>query len=216
MVYIISVIAVLALCVLLFFSAGRIASGRALRSPALSSRFVAQNPPHMAKELTREEIAKRLRKLQKSPPPRNLKPGAMCYAAVIAPQRSEYICPVCGERTLYSLEASGHPERIWMVGQDIPRCRTLVKAITGLAVSLDEKEFCRKCSPGAKAPRLTLIIRYPGEEEPRRVPGITSNDLVLLQEFLSGKDRHKDSQDNETPLADTIPRLQELLGVTAK
>lgn len=216
MTYLISIAVVLILCIFLLFSFGRSALGRTVPVKTGSSLTVAQNSPQITKKLTREQIAQRLKKLKESPAPTNLRPAAMCYKMAATPDRIEYICPVCGERTLYSSQASGNYQQVTLVREDIPECRQLVKSITGLSLSIDESEFCRKCSPRVGSPAMTLIIRYPGEKEPRQVKGISAQDLTLISEFLSGKNRHEGERGSETPLVDYIPRLLELLGVTVK
>jgi hypothetical protein len=58
--------------------------------------------------LPRDLIAK-LDELAEQPGPKDLKRGAMCYSIAPPPNREEYICPKCGERTLYA--KSGGLER---------------------------------------------------------------------------------------------------------
>ena len=50
------------------------------------------------------DIEARLDALSKAPPPTTLMPGAMCYEPVmreIEKTPAEYICPLCGEKTLF-------------------------------------------------------------------------------------------------------------------
>jgi hypothetical protein len=89
----------------------------------------------------------------------------------------------------------------------------MVKEIKGLAVTIDESEFCRKCSPAVMSPVVILITRYPDHKDEYRAKGVNSEDLVLIREFLEGSDRHKGAQDIETPLKNHLPRLRELLGI---
>lgn len=214
MTYLVSIAAVLILCVFLFFSFGRTTYARSGGRQIVIT--VAQQSPQAARKLTREEITKQLQKLKVSPPPKKLSPGAMCYEVSERPDRTEYICPLCGERTLYSTDRQGGYSQDVLKAVDIPTCRGIVKSMTQLDLRLDEREFCRKCRPGVANPSLTLIIKYPGEQCPRLIKGITVTDLEILSEFLSGKDRHEGTQGIETPLSDYIPRLQEMLGVKAK
>lgn len=216
MTYIISIAAVIILCLFLCFSFGRSAWSRTASSRAAASITVAQASPQVTKNLTKEEIAQKLKKLKESPPPTKLAPAAMCYKMACPPDRVEYICPSCGSRTLYSTGGTGNYEQVTLVREGIPECRRLVKSIAGLSLSFDESEFCKKCSPGVSSPALTLIIKYPGEKTPRRVKGVSANDLRLIDEFLSGKSYHEAGRGEQTPLASYIPRLQELLGIKVK
>ncbi|MDQ7826005.1 MAG: hypothetical protein RDV48_24595 [Candidatus Eremiobacteraeota bacterium] len=171
-------------------------------SPAGSPRHT---PAEAGPSMSRAEIEKRLKKLAEDPAPTNLAQGAMCYAAGPRPGKveSEYVCPVCGHRTLYSNNFS--------VG-DIPSCRRLSGELGSLPVKLDESEFCKACRPQVKEPRLGIIIQYPGEE-PVRVWTVYEDDFLLLQQFSEGKDRYKDGGDWEQSLKDKVPRLKYLLDI---
>jgi hypothetical protein len=162
-------------------------------------------------KLTRAEIEARLRKLAESPPPKKLEMGAMCYKMAAPPERVEYVCPACGHRTLY-VESESVP---WPVMQavrgGIEACRRQVVDLGGIRFTLDEHAFCRKCAPGVKEPALVLVFRLEGEPADRRFSGVTPDDLKLLREFLTGKDRHQGDNDAETPLRDHVDRLREIL-----
>ena len=172
---------------------------------------------------SRERLAAMLRELARREVPSQLAVGAMCYEVAGPPLRSEHVCPECGEKTLY---ASG-PDRpaearaadwelLSLLEWGLVACRRRVQEIRGLDVALDETQFCRRCSPDAPTPRLGLVVRHHGEGEPHRVWGVGAEDLVLLGEFLAGKDRHTDFYDHETPLGNHLPRIEQLLGVGAK
>ena len=174
-----------------------------------------QTPP-----LTRLELENRLQKLAESEPPKELFMGAMCYEMMMPPNRVEYVCPDCGEKTFYvqdsqkegklkSDERSGYTDN---VRKNIPGCRRLIKTIKGLDAELIEKDFCNTCSPDTGAPVLKLVIHYPNGKT-HETKNVSVNDLVLLQEFLNGALKHKDFYDGETPLKNHISRIETLLGV---
>lgn len=214
MIYILSGIFIVLLILSLSFSGcgktagtsspGSLRPGAAVASP--QTKPATQNR-------SREEIAAKLKKLSESPPPKDLKMGAECYKMAITPQRAEYLCPSCGQRTLYAYEAKGRNADARFIEEDLPECRRLIKEIKGLALSLNEKEFCKKCSPAAKNPTLILVVNYQDSSTPHRCINIKSEDLILIREFMEGKDRHRDSYDFETPMKDHLKRLNELLGV---
>lgn len=52
--------------------------------------------------MQRDEMRKRLEELAKSAPPKDLSSGAMCYEMATPPERAEYVCPACGDKTLYA------------------------------------------------------------------------------------------------------------------
>jgi hypothetical protein len=95
----------------------------------------------------------------------------------------------------------------------LPSYRRIAEDIKDFGVELDESQFCRKCSPEVKEPKLFLVVRYDGEAEPHRYEGVTLDDIQLVSEFLTGKDKHTGGQDAESPLKNYIERLEKLLGV---
>ncbi len=185
---------------------------------------VPQSPPIVTvegvKSLDRSAVRAMLKRLADAPPPAQLAMGAMCYAVSLPPDRVDYICPKCGERTLYdnSQYKSDQPfDRgiAWTIDRDLPHCRSEfqeLRKIAGHAIELDETQFCRKCSPNVTRPKLVLHISYK-DGTVRDVNGIDHNDLRILREFLSGKRKSKGDNEGESPLKDELPRLQQLLGV---
>lgn len=159
---------------------------------------------------SKQQIKEKLELLASTPAPEELSMGAMCYKVAAPPNRTEYICPLCGERTVYTENLARFIER------ELPVCRTLADSIRGIDLVLDEKTFCKKCSPEAEKPELCIHTKYAGESVENTVCDINSNDMQLLYEFMKGKWTHKDDYDNETPLKDYTERLSQLLGVSEK
>jgi hypothetical protein len=160
---------------------------------------------------SRADIADRLAALARDPAPAELTPGAMCYETMGPPDRAEYVCPTCGEKTLYASTEEDY-FRASRAGNDVPECRRLASGIRDLNVRLDESEFCEKCRPGVATPRLALVVRYPDGREVR-TEDANSLDLTLLVEFTTGSRKHDGGMEGETPLKEHLPRLQALLGV---
>lgn len=162
--------------------------------------------------LTREQIAEKLKALRQSPKPANLKMGAMCYEMATPPERAEYVCPACGEKTLYAVKEGGTTyQDVECVLHQIDGYRRLVKALPGLSASIDEREFCRKCSPKVDHPAPVLVFRLAGETADRRFRGVTPDDLVILSAFLTGKDRFDGGMTGEVALKDRAARIEEIL-----
>lgn len=155
--------------------------------------------------LSRAELEARLDELAKAPPPDELMMGAMCYDPAGPPATAEYTCPICGEKTQYDEYAVNH------VVLSITECRRLAEQIVDVDLRLDERAFCEHCSPGVEHPVLALEIRD-AEGKLTRTEKISPNDLKLLVEFFQGSKVHRDSQDFESPLADHLPRIKQLLG----
>ena len=161
---------------------------------------------------SRADIAARLAALARDPAPTDLSQGAMCYDSVGPPVRAEYVCPVCGEKTLYA-SVEDPARRVSRGGMDAADCRRLVTQIRDLTVRLDESELCEKCRPGIASPRLALVVTYPDGRE-HRTEGVDATDLALLVEFTAGARKHDAGQGGETALKDHLARLEALLGVS--
>lgn len=162
-----------------------------------------QSPPAT---LRREDLAPRLRAIAESAPP-EVHPGAMCYAPRRFPQHVEYVCLVCGARTVYAL----HPGD-W-IELELPLCRKAFAEITGMRARLDETPLCSSCTPGKREPSVAVELQLAGETEWRRLEGLQADDLRLLAEFGADHRVHRGDHDFEVPLRDRLARLEELLGV---
>jgi len=93
--------------------------------------------------------------------------------------------------------------------REIQACRILVKRLKGLDATLDESEFCRKCSPEIDIPTLKLIIRYKNENDTHIAKYIGQGNLTILVDFLENRDRTY-FVDSET----VITLIEGLLGVS--
>jgi hypothetical protein len=195
------------------------------KAPAGSSPAVAAGPPVVTsvegfKSLDRTAIRAMLKTLADAPAPKDLALGAMCYDVAPPPSRADYLCPKCGERTLYdnSKAKQDKPYETTLVEAvewEIPSCRrefAELRKVAGDTITFDESQFCRKCSPRVAKPRLVLHFSY-GDDKTRDVESIKHDDLRILREFLAGKVKAKGDNEGEAALKDSLPRLQELLGV---
>lgn len=161
----------------------------------------------------REEIALRLRKLAESPSPSELDMGAMCYDMAEPPDRIDYVCPVCGEKTLYSFESDERIADMFMLQFELNECRRITHNLIGLDAELDETEFCMRCRPEVTEPVLVLKVRYPEGGDAVETRGVSKSDLQLLRAFIKGSDRIAGDTGRESPLQDHMKRLRELLGI---
>ncbi|MFA5139104.1 MAG: hypothetical protein WC728_07715 [Elusimicrobiota bacterium] len=204
---------------------------RASRAAKTDDAPPAKEGVQPIKRLSRAEIAKRLGKLSKSKAVRESR-GAMCYDQAMPPQRAEYVCPVCGSKTVYcggppDLREPGchrDSDGTGLGGQSLAQliewgldhARRLIPEIRrkGLDAVLDESTLCRKCRPDALDPGLRLSVRYPGEAKPRPAVGVDDSDLDLILEFLKGKEQLDGPE--QTPMKEKLPRLRELLGLPEK
>lgn len=164
-------------------------------------------PDSSNKKLSKQDLAKKLQKLSETEAPKDMEMGAMCYKMAGPADRAEYICPKCGEKTLYGREHSR------IIDSEIPKCRDLVKNIHDIEISLDESEFCRKCSPKITDPQLCIEIKTSDMTKANRTCAIRTEDLTILTEFLQGSLKHKDSFDYESPLKEKISALENMFSI---
>lgn len=158
---------------------------------------------------SKSEIEKLLKNLSKSDPKKLENIGAMCYEMAMPPERADYVCPTCGEKTIYTTH---HAE---FVSWQLNSIRESVKNIKTLDCKLDELQFCKKCSPNIEIPELCLIVKI-DEEKEHKTCGISELDVIILSEFLSGSDIHTDFYDAQEPLKNYQTRIEELIGVSQK
>ena len=130
----------------------------------------------------------------------------MCYDVAAPPDRAEYVCPKCGEKTLYVSEMAP------FVLYEIPTCRTQVSQIKNIEIVLDESQYCKKCSPNIDDPALCLIVKYPSDKTEHKSCKISSEDLSLIREFLEGSTIHNGSDGEQMPLKAFELRIGKLLG----
>ena len=155
---------------------------------------------------SRKEIKEKLNKLAKTEVPIDLTPGAMCYKMAGPPDRAEYVCPICGTKTLYKNDT-------WEITREIPACRSIISDLKAIDIKLDESQFCKKCSPKNKEPQLCIELKYIDETEKHKTCNISSTDLRLVSEFLKGKNKHLGETGDETPLKDYMDRIKAILDI---
>lgn len=173
----------------------------------------AQASPAANGELLKMELRQKLRELEQSSDPADVRPGAMCYRPAALPKSYPYTCPECMEKTVYVMAEGTHASLSAHLHRNLDNCRRLIKEVQALPVVLDENSLCKVCTPDAERRELNLIVQYPGKP-PHVVHGINADDLTLLVEFSQGQTAHKTTNDGRFPLKNQIPRLEELLGVS--
>ena len=161
------------------------------------------------------EIERMLERIETRPAP-EMKMGAMCYDMCMPPPVTEYVCPVCGEKTLYPVLEGDWSTPLNSL-EDLRRMQAQSQGEAGkrgASVELDEKAYCRNCQPTAVAhPAAVLVVRLPDGRQ-TRTEDFTEGDLGLLRDFFAGKNVKVGAQDDEMPLKESLPRLRELLGMT--
>ena len=192
------------LVILLVFSlagAAGMRSHQARRWRAVSSSAI--------KSMSRDEVSRLLERIAGEKEPEFVM-GAMCYAVMAMPEVAEYVCPVCGEKTVYGSEHAA------TIQWGLSTARSIVDAIRSsseLDVVLDESGFCSRCAPDSVEPGLRLVVTY--EDGTTSVAGVTSDDLRMLAGVLSGELYYLTSNDSRSPLAPNIERMRSILGIEA-
>jgi hypothetical protein len=168
-----------------------------------------------AENLTREQLNAMLDELAKTPAPTELSPGAMCYEMAAVPERSEYSCPSCGAKTIYTYKD-------WTVSELVAgglksfhdSVATLVKL--GIDAKLDERSLCETCRESLKEKNAAgdLFLDTTVDEKTTRNK-IQKSDLAMLAAFLKKDDIWKDEAEEEHSVKNSMPRIRELLGIKA-
>ncbi|MBF0595686.1 MAG: hypothetical protein HQL22_12080 [Candidatus Omnitrophica bacterium] len=161
--------------------------------------------------MSREDIQRALKRIESNnPPPQKM--GAMCYDMVGPPDNFEYVCPVDGEKTVYSRKSKAFEQATELQGLrgSIEILRPLAK---GVSISLDERRLCNKCNPSlSDAERYaTLVLQYV-DGRTVRTDRATPEDLRYLIGFFSGGLSYKTFTDGQEPLKSVEERLKQLLG----
>ena len=172
--------------------------------------------------LSHEELGRRLNKLASmrvSDKPRAN--NAMCYDIHMPPDRFDYVCQACGERTAYARRSDQPDSQSEILNDNNMLCVEGIVWIRrslsdlrklGLDATFDESEFCRKCKPNVKDPQLYFDIKVEDFAAPVRSKGLCLSDLTILKAFLEGNLASRREEDKAF-LQKELPRLRELLGI---
>lgn len=171
-----------------------------------SPRFLVDpyRTPHEQPGCLPADLLARLNRLADEPAPKELAIGAMCYRMGAAPKREEYVCPKCGERTLYSRS------RDCSEVQDVRTASGLMKELGRCDIVLDESSFCKHCSPDITAPSMALVVQFANGTEHRNEK-IRLVDVQLVKEFFGCHGKHDGGMVGEEPLKKYVSRLALLL-----
>jgi hypothetical protein len=163
------------------------------------------------KQLTRAELLAKMAELANKKVPDELSQGAMCYKVAAPPSRMEYVCPVCGEKTLYTDDAG------YFLNRNLSECRSIANTLIEVNCKLDESQFCKHCTPDLKeTPQLCITTQLKGEETVTKFCGVDREEMQILQEFFNGKVVHTGDTGYETPLKEELDEIARMLGIEIK
>lgn len=159
------------------------------------------------KSMSRSEIESMLQKIEKQKAPKPFV-SATCYVPPPVLKRAEYVCPACGQKTIYTT-----PRNTRYVSENVEAARREfpnLQKVSKLKMELDESSFCKKCHPGTAEPQLVLKVTY-SDGTVHEEKGIWAWDLKVLNAFFKGDSTIFNSRD-EVPLNFYIPILRRTLG----
>lgn len=157
------------------------------------------------KTATRRHVERMLMRIAREEAPPVVM-GAMCYDMALPIPVTEYLCPVCGRKTVYSAD----PEPALATLAEVRTLFSALEGATDLDIRLDETSFCSSCRTGGDEPVPRVVVTYPDTAVSSPV---TPDDLRLLAGFLSGDLSWSTMQDDRMPLRPHLDRIGEILGV---
>jgi len=161
-------------------------------------------------QLSRSELADKLGQLPKNPDLFEEPVGAMCYDTAAPLNRVQFICPDCGEMTVYHSTFGDNID-------ELSSYLLLVSKITKIDVELDQSQFCKKCSPTVTSPQYGLLVKYGKNKKAHKTSNISDEDINLLYEFSEGMKEHTTLYSyDKRPIIEYKKRLEELLGTKIK
>ena len=187
-------------CLFFLWPATSKAEEKTPETPAITAKAV--------KSMSRADVEKKLQNIaaQKAPIPLMV---ATCYKVAVTPKRAEYVCPVCGEKTLYTDNTAQ------FINRNLEKVRiefANLKRATDLQVELDESSLCKKCHLETLNRTWVLKITY-ADGSKHEYPKVLPDDLVLLRFFFCDSLTYLDSINHEQSIKPKLPRLRELLGI---
>lgn len=163
------------------------------------------------KPLSMQQVNFLLARLEREEPPEPVF-GAMCYEMMATPAVAEYICPVCGEKTIYE---DFNTEFIEWELQGARRLAESINEATEFSVLLDETLFCDYCSEDPSG-EPAMLLRVTDEEGEETVNRVFLTDLRKLESFLQGRLYWLTDNDSQEPLQDDSQRIRQLLGLSER
>lgn len=156
---------------------------------------------------SKKELELMLYQLSKSKKPTNLEPGAMCYSMAMAPDSVPYVCPLCGEKTIYTNQFKN------FIFYDLPQCRRIAVSLKEHGILVDETSFCSHCRKSEENINLCIYV-YSKEGELAHSCNVNQFELSLLLAFFDGDKVVEGGHGNEIAVKDHINKIRDLLGLS--
>lgn len=104
-----------------------------------------------------------------------------CYEPIMEDLVVEYVCPACGEKTIYDSQWGFEADNVQVLR------RRMNKLSNYPEVRLDESQFCRKCTPDVKELPLAQLVFTFDDGTSLSEPVLRKEKIDLLVEMISGK-----------------------------
>ena len=175
-----------------------------------ANKNIADDTPN---NITQEHIDKLLAEVAQKPAPETVVYHALCYSPAAPIDRAEYVCPICGAKTIHTKSVAD------AVSWEVDSNRRYIEKVKnlGLDASLDERAFCDSCRKNTELKKgstdVYLVVRMNGRMSHTLLKD--NNDWKKLIAFLEGKNVWE-NMDGKRPLKPELPRIRELLGLTGK
>jgi hypothetical protein len=161
--------------------------------------------------MSRDDVRRVLIKIETGAEPSE-KQGAMCYDISMPPAYEEYVCPLDGEKTVYS---KGSPAQSYLgpLLETQNLLKVLQSSVKGISFVLDTARLCSTCFPGVDDTQRYILLRvnYPDGRSVESVRIVPDDIRYLIGFFTNGRTYRTDTG-GERPLKRLMPRLKELLG----
>lgn len=162
-----------------------------------------------AGSIGRDEIYRMLSRVEKMEEP-ELVMGAMCYEPVAMPAVTEYLCPVCCEKTVYDMS-----DDAFYTINGLYETRALfgtLDSVSTLDMALDETSLCSACrSDSSAVPGLLLRVTW--ADGRTCASPVTAEDLRMLIGFMSGRLDYETVNEGTLPLRQNLDRIRGILGM---
>ncbi len=162
-----------------------------------------------AGSMNRDEIFRMLSRVEKMEEPAPVM-GAMCYEPVAMPFVAEYVCPVCGEKTVYSRSDDSYYSITGLY--ETRALFATLDSVSTLEMTLDETSLCSACSADSDSTHA-LLLRVTWEDERTCAAPVTAEDLRMLIGFMSGRLDYETVNEGTLPLRQNLDRIREILGM---
>ena len=178
---------------------------------------------NMQKVESKADLSKRLTEIAKSPTEHFEFDGAMCYS-IAFPNKEivlTYRCPTCG--TVYKYKERGYEHSTYIDSYSIEQgtIDKYVNEIKSLGYDVYVEHLCEKCyldkyGKDKKGISISLLHFKHIDENSDIINIVSSDDCLLLAEFLKGNNAFRGSYDETVWINKYRKTIERLIGIRAR